>query len=67
MINIDKTEMGYHEFLSLFFYIIGMKISYYKNDHAKNKIYFENIKYLANKTGFKRFMIQSTDFICEYN
>lgn len=67
MIDIDKTEMGYHEFLSLFYNLIGMKISYHQKDLAKNKITFKNIEHLVNKTGFKRFTIQSTNFICEYN
>jgi hypothetical protein len=62
MIDIEKVEMGYYEFLSLFLNLIKMKISYHQKDFINNKIASENLKHLVKKTGFKRFMIESKNF-----
>lgn len=62
MIDIEKIEMGYHDFISLFFELITMKISQHQEDSYRNKIASENLKGLVNKTGFKMFMIQSKNF-----
>ena len=50
------------DFISLFFELITMKISQHQEDSYRNKIASENLKGLVNKTGFKRFMIQSKNF-----
>jgi hypothetical protein len=62
MIDIEKVEMGYYDFISLFFELITMKISQYQKDSYQNKIASENLKYLVKKTGFKRFIIESKNF-----
>lgn len=65
MIEIEKVEMGYYEFLSLFLNLIKMKISYHQKDFINNKNASDNLKCLVNKTGFKRFMIESKNFTYE--
>ena len=65
MIDIEKVEMGYYDFISLFFELTTMKISQYQKDSYQNKIASENLKYLVKKTGFKRFMIESKNFTYE--
>jgi hypothetical protein len=62
MIDIEKVEMGYYDFISLFYELITMKISQYQKDSYQNKIASENLKYLVKKTGFKRFIIESKNF-----
>jgi len=65
MIDVEKVEMGYYEFLSLFLNLIKMKISYHQKDFINNKNANDNLKCFVNMTGFKRFMIESKNFVYE--
>ena len=63
MIELEKIEMGYYEYLSLFYELVSMMITYANSDYDENKRAHINLKKLVKKTGFKIFLSKSSAFI----
>jgi len=63
MIELEKIEMGYYEYLSLFYELVSMMITYANSDYGENKRAHINLKKLVKKTGFKIFLSKSSAFI----
>ena len=55
LIDLEKVEIGYHEYIKLFYYLTYLKISFKENDKTTNKSALKNLQKSINKTKFHRF------------
>ena len=55
LINLELIELGYFEYVSLFYYLTKLKISYSEFNYADNKQEKLNINKLVKLTGFTKF------------
>lgn len=62
LISLEKVEIGYFDYVNLFFTLTLLKISHYENDKIINKMAQIKMKELINKTKFKAFERISLDF-----
>lgn len=62
LINLELVELGYYEYISLFFYLTKLKISYSEFDYEENKINYSILRALVEKTKFTKFLTLSKSF-----
>ena len=62
LIDLEKVEIGYFDYINLFFTLTLLKISYSEQDEITNKMAHEKMKELIDKTKFKAFERVSDDF-----
>ena len=55
LIELDKVEIGYYEYLSLFYYLTQLKISFSENDVRTNELSKKHLNLFIKKTKFIRF------------
>jgi hypothetical protein len=55
LIQLEKVEIGYFDYVNLFYNLTILKISYYENDEKTNKMAQVKMKDLITKTKFKAF------------
>ncbi len=63
LIELDKIELSYFEYVSLLYYLTQLKISYAEGDIETNKQTYENIKHLVLETGFLLFLSKADAFV----
>jgi hypothetical protein len=56
LINLELVEIGYYEYISLFFYLTKLKISYSESDYKENKIIYKKLCSLVESTYFTKFL-----------
>lgn len=55
LVELEKVELGYYDYISLFYYLTQIKISFSENDLQTNKQAVATLKKIVAKTKFKRF------------
>ena len=63
LVNLDKVEIGYVDYVSLFYQLTFLKISYTDNDKKTNNLAFRELKKLVRKTHFHRFGTLAENYI----
>lgn len=63
LIEIDKVELGYYEYVSLFYCLTKIKISYSERDKPTNRATYEELLELVKLTGFERFKTQALKYL----
>jgi hypothetical protein len=58
LIDLEKVEIGYYEYIKLFYYLTNLKISYKENDIMANKLTSKNLQKCILKTKFNRFSLE---------
>ncbi|WP_353169936.1 hypothetical protein [Flavobacterium sp.] len=56
LVDLELVEIGYYDYLALFYYFTKLKISFSEKDFLANKDAFGKLKEHAKKTGFKLFI-----------
>lgn len=55
LVELEKVELGYYDYISLFYYLTKIRISFSENDLQTNKLAVATLKKIVEKTKFKRF------------
>jgi hypothetical protein len=55
LIELDKVEIGYYEYLSLFYYLTQLKISFSEKNKTTNELSKKHLNLFIKKTKFIRF------------
>jgi hypothetical protein len=63
LVSLDKIELGYDLYVSLFYYLIKLKISFVENNKAENKYVYALLNENVKITGFKKFIIQGNNYL----
>jgi hypothetical protein len=63
LVELEKVELGYFSYISLFYYLTQIKISYSENDIETNKKAIINLKKNIEKTQFIRFEEVAASYI----
>jgi hypothetical protein len=63
LIELDKIELAYTDYITLFFYLTKIKLYYYEKDFNKVNENYSKLKELANKIGFHKFITASKKYI----
>lgn len=62
LVVLEFVEIGYYDYLALFYYFTKLKISYSEKDFSANKDAFGKLMEHAKKTGFKLFLSLAKEF-----
>lgn len=62
-IELDKVELGYENYVSLFYYLTKLKISFMESKKVDNKHIFAIIKKIVKITGFKKFITVANKYL----
>ena len=63
LIVLDKIELSYYDYISLFYYHIQLKTSHLDNDLKTNILAYNALKKIVLKTGFIKFMSNTKMYI----
>ena len=63
LVDLEKIELSYYEYISLFYYLTKMKISHAENAVKMNAAAFVTLEQLVVKTGFVKFLAASEKYI----
>ena len=63
IVELEKVEMSYHNYLSLFYHFTYLKISFTENNSKDNASSLEELNKLITLTGFKYFKKISIPYI----
>ncbi|MFD2551435.1 hypothetical protein ACFSQP_06355 [Bizionia sediminis] len=63
LVELQKVQLSYAYYVDLFFYLTQLKITYSEKNNLENAVYLKKIKQAVKKTGFTKFISESTKFI----
>jgi hypothetical protein len=63
LIELDKIELAYTDYITLFYYLTKIKLYFYQKDFNKVNENYSKLKGLANKIGFHKFITASKKYI----
>ncbi len=63
LVELEKVELGYYQYISLFYHYIKLKISFSSNDKNMNIDCYKTISQLVGKTGFELFSIKAQYYL----
>ncbi len=63
LVDLELVEIGYYDYLALFYYFTKLKISFSENQIATNHDVLKKLKNHVKKTGFKLFLSLAKEFI----
>lgn len=63
LIDLEKVELGYFEYVQIFYYLTILKISFSEKNRLLNKNAKHKIMLLVKITNFKKFKIESEKYI----
>ncbi len=63
LVELDKVELGYFEYISMFYYLTQLKISAYENDTKLNNFARLALQSIVVKTKFVRFEIEMKKYL----
>lgn len=63
LIEIDKVELGYENYVYLFYYLTKLKISFIESNKLENIENYSSIKKIVKITGFKKFVTESKKYL----
>ncbi len=52
LVELDKIELGYFDYISMFYYLTYVKISYSENDLKSNKLALDSLYKIIKRTNF---------------
>ncbi len=55
LVELDKIELSYTDYITLFYYVTKIKIHYYEKEYNKIDAIYYKLEELANKIGFYKF------------
>lgn len=63
LVELDKIELAYTDYITLFYYLTKIKLYFYENDLYKVNEYYSKLNELATKIGFHKFITISQKYI----
>ncbi|GAA4053101.1 MULTISPECIES: hypothetical protein [Flavobacterium] len=63
LIELEKIELAYTDYITLFYYLTKIKLYFYEKDINKVNENYSKLKELANKIGFYKFVIAAQKYI----
>ena len=63
LVDLEVVEIGYYDYLALFYYFTKLKISFSENEIDTNQNALKNLKLHVKKTGFKLFLTLAKGYI----
>ena len=63
LIELEKIELAYTDYITLFYYLTKIKLYFYEKDINKVNENYSKLKELANKIGFHKFVIVAQKYI----
>lgn len=63
LIELKKVELSYESYISLFYYLTMLKISFFENDKLKNKHTFSLIKKTVKSNSFSKFITEAKKYL----
>mgnify|MGYP001033714152 FL=1 len=63
LVELDKIELGYENYITLFYYLTKLKISFSEKNKLENIKVFLSIKKIVKITGFKKFITESKKYL----
>ena len=65
LVELEKIELAYTEYISLFFYLTKIKLYFYEKDVNRVNENYSKLEELANKIGFYKFLTVAQKYIEE--
>jgi hypothetical protein len=62
LVELGRIELGYVDYISLFYYLTKLKISFSEGDVQLNLEAFMHLKKHVKKTGFTLFLSKAKEF-----
>jgi hypothetical protein len=63
LIELKKVELSYESYVSLFYYLTMLKISFFENDKLKNKHTLSLIKKTVKSNSFSKFITEAKKYL----
>lgn len=63
LIKLEKIELGYLDYITLFYNLTWLKIAYEEKDKKQETYYYRELKELANKIGFYKFIEVADNYL----
>ena len=63
LVELDKIELGYENYVTLFYYLTKLKISFSEKNKLENIKVYLSIKEIVKITGFKKFITESKKYL----
>jgi hypothetical protein len=63
LVELEKIELAYTDYITLFYYLTKIKLYFYENDTNKVNENYAKLEELANKIGFHKFITVSKKYI----
>jgi hypothetical protein len=63
LVETDKVELAYENYVSLFYYLTKLKISFSKKNKLENIKVYLSIKEIVKITGFKKFITEANKYL----
>lgn len=63
IVELEKVELSYYDYISLFYYYTKLKISFSENDTNTNTDCYKTMTQLVSKTGFELFLKKSQPYL----
>jgi hypothetical protein len=63
LVELDKIELAYTDYITLFYFLTKIKLHYYQKDIFKVNENYSNLNVLANKIGFHKFISIAQKYI----
>ena len=63
LIELDKIELAYTDYITLFYFLTKIKLYYYEKNICKVNENYSNLNVLANKIGFHKFITIAQKYI----
>jgi hypothetical protein len=63
LIELDKIELAYTDYITLFYFLTKIKLHFYENDFNKVNENYSRLKKIADKIGFHKFITVSEKYV----
>jgi hypothetical protein len=63
LVELDKIELGYENYVTLFYHLTKLKISFSEKNKLENIKVYLSIKEIVKITGFKKFITESKKYL----
>ena len=63
LVELDKIELAYTDYITLFYYLTKIKLHFYEKDFIKVNENYSKLKELADKIGFQKFITIAQKYI----
>jgi hypothetical protein len=63
LVETDKVELGYENYVNLFYYLTKLKITFSEKNKLENIKTYSSIKKIVKITGFKKFITESKKYL----